>query len=453
MAHDGANDRGSRESLDEAYPIDPDSEAPEDDIEADLEAEIDADDEEEGEDPSFLSDPKRLAQTGALIVLIVAAIYLLAPKLVGVEDGLDELADGDPVWIGIAFALGFAMFGSYVALFRGVVGESVKLRWTESYQITMAGLAATRLFSAGGAGGIVLTYWALRKAGMKRKDSAARMVAFLVLLYAVYMITLVVNGILLRTGVFVGDIPAPAGLTIVPAAIGGGVMIAFVLLALVPGDLEKRLSTASDKTFWGRMVRRLASVPATAAIGIREALMFIREPKRGSVALLGAIGFWASNIAILWASFKAFDADVSIAIVVQGFFVGMFANLIPLPGGVGGVDAGMIGTFALFDIPGVGGSKVFAAVFTYRLIAFWLPLLPGIFAFFQLRGTVKRWDEAKAARIAGRAGAALPTDAAPPDQGRAVTEASITSESEVRSEDSGNVSGVAATDMTEVKSE
>ena len=64
----------------------------------------------------------------------------------------------------------------------------------------MAGLAATRLFSAGGAGGIVLTYWALRKAGMAAKDAAARMVAFNVLLYAVYMLTLVINGILLAPG-------------------------------------------------------------------------------------------------------------------------------------------------------------------------------------------------------------------------------------------------------------
>ena len=65
----------------------------------------------------------------------------------------------------------------------------------------MAGLAATRLFSAGGAGGIVLTYWALRKAGMPPKNTAARMVAFNVLLYAVYLLTLLINGILLRTGV------------------------------------------------------------------------------------------------------------------------------------------------------------------------------------------------------------------------------------------------------------
>ena len=61
--------------------------------------------------------------------------------------------------------------------------------------------------------------------------------------------------------------------------------------------------------------------------------------------------------------------------MVQGFFVGMVANLFPFaPGGVGAVDAGLIGTFVLFDLP---SSAVFAAVLTYRLIAFWLPIPPG----------------------------------------------------------------------------
>ncbi len=69
----------------------------------------------------------------------------------------------------------------------------------------MAGLAATRLFSAGGAGGILLTYWALRKAGMERRQSACRMVAFLVLLYSIYLLALVVFGVLLRTGVLAGE--------------------------------------------------------------------------------------------------------------------------------------------------------------------------------------------------------------------------------------------------------
>jgi uncharacterized protein (TIRG00374 family) len=281
------------------------------------------------------------------------------------------------------------MFGAYVALFRGVVGERVQLRWKDSYDITMAGLAATRLFSAGGAGGIVLTYWALRKAGMPRKETAARMVAFLVLLYVVYMATLVINGILMSTGVF--DVPAPPGLTIVPAAIAGGVIVIFLLMGLVPGDLERRFSSASQEKLWGRLVARLATVPSTAAVGTREAMAFVREPSRGALALFGAIGFWAAQIGILWASFKAFGVDVPLAVVVQGFFIGMIANLIPLPGGVGGVDAGLLGAFALFGVHGI-----FSAILLYRILAFWAPIPPGIVAFLQLRRTVHAWEQARA---------------------------------------------------------
>ena len=98
-----------------------------------------------------------------------------------------------------------------MALFRGVLGGTRdddvhrRLDLRASYQITMAGLAATRIFSAAGAGGIVLTYWALRKAGMPRRRAACRMVAFLVLTYFVYLVALVVFGVLLRTGVLHGD--------------------------------------------------------------------------------------------------------------------------------------------------------------------------------------------------------------------------------------------------------
>ena len=68
----------------------------------------------------------------------------------------------------------------------------------------------------------------------------------------------------------------------------------------------------------------------------------------------------------------------------------MAANLIPSPlGGVGSVDAGMIGAFVLF---GIDEPTVFPAVLTYRVIAFWLPIPPGIVAFFQLRSTVAGWE-------------------------------------------------------------
>src|SRR5437870_4700327 len=179
-------------------------------------------------EPSFFADRKRILQTIVVVVLLIAAIYVLFPKAVGIEGSLSKLGDAHPVWLVVALAATVASFFSYVALFRGVVGEQViHLEWRESYQITMAGLAATRLFSAGGAGGIVLTSWALRKAGMDRRESARRMVAFLVLLYAVYLLSLVVFGVLRRVGVLSGE--APAGLTIVPAAVAGVVITALAL--------------------------------------------------------------------------------------------------------------------------------------------------------------------------------------------------------------------------------
>ena len=68
----------------------------------------------------------------------------------------------------------------------------------------------------------------------------------------------------------------------------------------------------------------------------------------------------------------------------------MVANLFPLaPAGVGAVDAGLIGAFVLFGLP---ETTVFPAILVFRLVAFWMPIPPGIIAFFQLRKTVHRWE-------------------------------------------------------------
>jgi putative heme transporter len=339
-------------------------------------------------EPSFFADPKRLIQTAIAVVLLLIAIYVLVPRLFDLQDALGKIGEGDPVWIAVGVICCVGMFAAYVALFRGVVGERViHLEWGESYQITMAGLAATRLFSAGGAGGILLTYWALRKAGMERRQSVCRMVAFLVVLYSVYLAALVIFGVLLRVGVLSGE--APLSGTIIPAALAAVAIVVCLLLALLPDDIERRIERHTSGRF-GQMAKRLATAPATFAQGTRTAIAFVRHPSAGAMAFGGAIGFWGANIAILWASFHAFDVSVPLGVVIQGFFLGMLANLIPFaPGGVGAVDAGMIGAFVLFGLP---SAEVFAAVLAYRVIAFWLPIPPGIIAFFQLRNTVQRWE-------------------------------------------------------------
>jgi uncharacterized protein (TIRG00374 family) len=336
-----------------------------------------------------LLTPRRLIQTLVVVVILLGCIYFLFPKLVGLGDAMSRLDDADPLWIAIAIGFNVVAYLTYIALFKAVVGgDALRLTWLETYEVNMAGVAATLLFSAGGAGGIALTYWALRKAGMRRRDVARRMVAFISLHYAFYPLALILFGILLRTGVLNGA--GSVELTIIPAGVAGALLLLGALVALIPADIEQRLAPYAHGERARAFLHTVANVPATLGEGFRFALHLFAHPRRGGLAVLGAAGFWAASIGVLWASFHAFGVHVPLAVVVQGFFLGMVANLFPLaPAGVGAVDAGMIGAFVLFGIP---EETVFPAILIFRLVAFWMPIPPGILAFFQLRKTVHRWE-------------------------------------------------------------
>jgi uncharacterized protein (TIRG00374 family) len=332
---------------------------------------------------------KRLLQTGIVVVALLVGIYFLFPKLVGVGDGISKLGEADPVWIGIAVVFSIASYATYIALFKAVVGgDTLKLSWGETYEINMAGVAATLLFSAGGAGGVALTYWALRKAGMHRRDVARRMIAFVSLHYAFYPFALIVFGLLLRTGVVHGS--SSVELTIIPAAVAGLLLLIGAAVTLIPSDVEARLMPHVRGEHMRSFVEWASRVPETAGEGFRFALSLFTHPRKGGLAVLGAAGYWAFSIGVLWASFHSLGIQVPFAVVVQGFFLGMVANLFPLaPAGVGAVDAGMIGAFVLFGLP---EETVFPAILIFRLVSFWMPIPPGVVAFFQLRKTVQRWE-------------------------------------------------------------
>src|SRR5205807_5079214 len=105
--------------------------------------------------------------------------------------------------------------------------------------------------------------------------------------------------------------------------------------------------------------------------------------------LLGAVAYWGFDIAVLGLSFRSFGAAVPVAVLVMGYFLGTLGSLLPLPGGIGGVEGGMIGAFAAFGLP---TGRAVVGVLAYRAISFWLPTLPGIGGYLSLRGTVKRWQ-------------------------------------------------------------
>jgi uncharacterized protein (TIRG00374 family) len=339
--------------------------------------------------------PPRLQLTGRSLLVFggflaasLAALYYLLPQLAGLQDTWHRIEDGSPWWMLLALAFTLGMFGGYVMMFRGVFGRAETrhvIGWRESYQITMAGLAASRIFAAGGAGGLVLTAWALRRAGMRRREVADKTLSFLILTYFPYVIALIVCGLGLRLGIFEG--PNPFGLTVVPAILAVIALGIGLSIALVPTDLQRRVGRLVEGG--GRLSRiaaKLAHLPASASAGMRDALAHARSR---DPALLGAVLFWAFQILVLWAAFHAFGEPPPWAVLVQAFFCGMLGNLLPMPGGVGGVEGGLIGAFVAFN---VDGGLAVVAVLVYRAFTFWLPLIPGVVAYFQLRGTVDRWS-------------------------------------------------------------
>jgi putative heme transporter len=333
---------------------------------------------------------------GLFVLSALAFLYFAVPKLTGLSETWGKINEGDPTWLAIAALLELLSFGGYIVLFRTVFvrGDS-QIDWKESYQITMAGLVATRLFAAAGAGGIALTAWAVRRSGLPRRIVACRMVAFMSLLYAVFMSALVIFGLGLRTGVFHGG--GSFAITVVPAIFGASAIAIFLLIALLPSDFERlvaRWTRGHRRLKLAALAQRVATVPASMATGVRTAIDLVRERHWG---VLGAIGWWAFDIAVLWACFHAFGHETPpIAVVVMGYFVGQIANVLPLPGGIGGVEGGMIGAFIAFDVP--GGLAV-VAVLAYRAFAFWLPTIPGAIAYLQLRRTVARWKVERDAEL------------------------------------------------------
>jgi uncharacterized membrane protein YbhN (UPF0104 family) len=291
----------------------------------------------------------------------------------------------------LALLLEVCSFMGYVVLFRAVFrSERVRIGWRESYLITMAGLAATRLFAAAGAGGVALTAWALRRSGMRRRLVARQMVAFMALLYVIYASVVLLDGLGMGTGVLPGD--GSDAITILPAIVAAALLAAGGAAALLPGDVERRLGRWGAGS--GRLapwVARAASAPALAAMGVRSAFALMRRREPG---LLGAPAWWGFDVAVLWACFHAFGAAPPFTVILMAYFVGMLGNLLPLPGGLGGVEGGMIGAFAAF---GVEFNLAVLAVLTYRGIAFWLPTLPGALAYLQLRRTVARWRQEEGA--------------------------------------------------------
>lgn len=333
--------------------------------------------------PGFLRRHRRAALAVLGAVLLAGFVYYVVPQIAGLGSTLARLRGGDSWWLALGVLLEVISYLGEITLLRGVFSRpGRRMGWHTSCQITLAGGAATKILATAGAGGIALTVWALRAYGMPAAEVAGGMVCYEILTYGVYMSALAIGGFGLWFGVFSG--PAPLGLTLVPALFGSAVITIVVSMLFFDEPAERFLLRRAGGAH-GRLerwLRRAAALPRSLQSGLRAAIAMLR---RRDPSALGAIVGWGFDIGTLWASFQAFGHAPPVAVLVMGYYVGTLANTLPLPGGIGGVEGGMIGSFLAF---GVNGSLAVLAVLAYRTISYWLPTVPGVIAYARLRRQV-----------------------------------------------------------------
>ena len=244
-------------------------------------------------------------------------------------------------------------------------------------EISLSELAVGSLVPASGAGGLALGAWVLNRGGMPAEQIARRSVAFFLIKSSVNFVAVAVLGALMAVGLLGPH--RSLWLTAAPA-VASTLAIAAVLALRASGEGAPRRR--------GR--------PAAAAVALRRrAARSSAAPRRRSrscassdpLLLAGAVGYWAWDNAVLWATFHAVGTTPPLTVVLMGYLIGQLGGLLPLPGGVGGIDGGLIGTLAVYGAPAGAAT---AAVLAYRLILFWLPLIAGSLAFASLRRGLNR---------------------------------------------------------------
>jgi uncharacterized membrane protein YbhN (UPF0104 family) len=308
----------------------------------------------------------------AIIIAVIAALVLTLPGLGMLRTRFSH------VDVALLVVIGLCKLGSCISnivAFRDVFCR--RMSWRFSYQLGMAEQATNVLLPTGGAGGLALGAWALHQGGMESEAIGKRSVAFFVLTSLPNFAITALLGPLLLTGLFSGDVPVAE--TVLFSVLA---WVAVAVIMLLP-QIVRRLAGSREGSIAGRLRLVLVSLVG----GIEGVGTLIRQ--RRWRALLGALGYLGFDIAALLVAFAAFGSHLPLAPLMFGYVIGQLGGLIPLPGGIGGTDGGLIGALVLFGAP---LSTATAAVLAYRAFQVGVPAILGAVAFVGLRHTLTGAD-------------------------------------------------------------
>jgi uncharacterized membrane protein YbhN (UPF0104 family) len=185
------------------------------------------------------------------------------------------------------------------------------------------------------AGSTGVSYWSVTAMGWGTYQFAERTAVMIIAPAAPNLVLIVVFGIGMGLGVFAGS--SDWWLTWLPAAIALAVAVGAIAVAVWAEMLAKRVKN-----------QRLAQGITIVATGVTGTVAILR---RRSWRVVGTWVDLFGSIGVLWASLIAVNDHVPFAIVAMGYLVGQIAQVIPVPGGIGAIDAGVTGALVLYGAP------------------------------------------------------------------------------------------------------
>ena len=316
--------------------------------------------------------------------VIAATLYLLLPRLVDTEETLQLIGGAEYALLALALVLEVVALLAYANLTRFVLRVlDIRMRLYEVLSVTVGSLAVSHLLSAGGVGGWVVTYNALRRRevphGLVFVAVAAQQFFNYIVLWGLFAISLVY--LIVARGQSVGHYLAAIVL------IGLLLWLTGYGIYLYNHRTKMRLRVAQLAHMVNSVTRRETVQEAHIDDWLDHLFAGMRRmtshPGAFQRTFFYACGYWFFDLICLYVTFLAFDYRIGVVYLVLGYIVAYaVGTLAPTPGGLGAVEGLMIALFVGFGVP---SAIAVAVVLVYRLINFWLPIPPGLISYAIIR--------------------------------------------------------------------
>jgi uncharacterized protein (TIRG00374 family) len=321
--------------------------------------------------------PLRYGKRAVVLVVAGASLYLLLPSLLAVFGSWRSLSHLDWPFAGLVLASEVASYGWLWQLDRIALHTT---GWFPVATAQLSGNLAGRIFPGGGATAAALSASMLHDAGVETGDAVAAFGAST----ALQLATTAALPLLALPAILGG---APVNHSLAAAAYLGAALFVLLLLGgAVVMRTDRPLELAGNAIEWllNNTVRRNHRVSGVAR-ELLDARDFIRSTlgARWKGAVLAAAGNTVFDYLALLAALRAVGAEPQPSLVLLAYVAAELLALLPLtPGGLGFVEAGLVGTLTL---AGVSGHDALAATLLYRIASYWLPLPAGAVAYLLFR--------------------------------------------------------------------